>query len=79
MTEAVPSVLVCRCGAPMTGPAKNGQNWWCGKLHHYRVTSAGTTVGAIALRGDRASGVDIDRNYIWRPNPGSPEIRASPR
>ena len=34
---------------------------------------------AIALRGDRACGVDNNRNYIWRPSPGSPEVRASPR
>lgn len=82
MTDAaasLPSVLVCRCGSPMNGPAQNGQVWTCAKNHQYRVTAAGATIGAIAIRGDRASGVDLNRNYLWRPSPGSPEVRASPR
>jgi len=79
MTEAAAPVLVCRCGAPMSGPAQNGHVWSCTKNHQFRVTSAGATVCAIATRGDRAHGVDDKRNYIWRPIPGIPEVRASPR
>ena len=78
MSDVVIPVLVCRCGASMTGTARTGHVWRCDKNHQFRVTSAGTTVGAIATRGDRALGVDMNRNYIWRPSPGSLEIRASP-
>jgi hypothetical protein len=62
----------------MTGVAQNGLVWLCGKNHQFRVTAAGTTVCARAIRGDRASGVDMDRNYVWRPNAGAAEVRASP-
>ena len=79
MTEAAASVLVCRCGAPMGATAQNGHVWLCAKNHQFRVTAAGASVCAIATRGDRASGVDLNRNYIWRASPGTPEIRASPR
>jgi hypothetical protein len=79
MAEAAASVLVCRCGAPMSGAAQNGHVWSCSKNHQFRVTAAGTTVCAIAIRGDRACGVDNNRNYFWRPSPGSLEVRASPR
>jgi hypothetical protein len=63
----------------MGGAAQNGHVWLCTKNHQFRVTAAGTTVCAIAVRGDRACGVDNNRNYIWRPSPGSPEVRAAPR
>ena len=78
MTDAVVSVLVCRCGAPMTGAGKNGQVWSCEKNHTYRVVSAGTTVCASAIRGDCGVGVDQGRKYVWRPNPGSAVVRAAP-
>jgi hypothetical protein len=63
----------------MGGAAQDGHVWLCAKNHQFRVTSAGTTVCATAIRGDRACGVDNNRNYVWRPSPGSPEVRASPR
>jgi len=77
--EAAASVLVSTCGAPMGGAAQNGHVWSCAKNHQFRVTAAGATVYAIATRGDRACGVDLDREYIWHPSPGSPEVKASPR
>ena len=62
----------------MTGAAQNGFVWLCAKNHQFRVTAAGTTACARAIRGDRASGVDVNRNYVWRPSPGAREVRAAP-
>jgi hypothetical protein len=59
--------------------AQDGHVWSCSKNHQFRVTSARAPVCAIAIRGDRACGVDNNRNYIWRPSPGNLEVRASPR
>lgn len=78
MSDAVVSVLVCRCGAPMTGAAQNGHVWTCEKTHQYRVVEAGTTICATAIRGDRGVGVDQGRKYAWRPSPGSAVVRAAP-
>ncbi len=72
-------VLVCRCGAPMTGPPRGGQNWNCDKGHRFRVTAAQSPIGAVALRGDRASGVEVDRNYLWRIVAGVSPTKPTPR
>ena len=79
MVEAVVPVLLCRCGAPMSGPANGGRPWSCEKNHQFRVTSTGGSVCAIALRGDRAAGVDMNRTYLWRPTSDGVPTRPSPR
>jgi hypothetical protein len=76
--DAVVSVPVCRCGAPMIGAAQNGHVWACEKNHQYRVVAKGTTICATAIHGDRGVGVDLGRKYAWRPSPGSAAVRAAP-
>ncbi len=79
MVDAVVPVLLCRCGATMSGPPRGGRPWSCAKGHHFRVTSTGGSVCAIALRGDRAAGVDVNRTYLWRDTTDGLPVRPTPR
>lgn len=71
--------LLCRCGALMAGAPHAGTGWNCQKGHRFRVTSAQSPIGAVALRGDRASGVEVDRNYLWRIVAGVSPTKPTPR
>lgn len=72
-------ILNCRCGMPMGGPPKAGHVWICTNGHRFRVTAAASPIGAVALRGDRASGVEVDRNYLWRIVAGVSPTKPTPR
>ncbi len=81
MTDPVAAAhdLVCRCGAVMCGPPQSGQVWLCNNGHRFRVTAARSPISALALRGDRASGVETDRTYYWRVVAGTTPTKPSPR
>jgi hypothetical protein len=78
MVDAVIPILMCRCGAAMSGPAHGGRPWTCEKKHAYRVTSSGTSVCATAVRSDRAAGIELNRIYLWRASTDGLPVRPSP-